>query len=103
MNNMMRQSSRLLSSTLFAMLTLLLCHGTMNASVLGLTDTSTNPPPSAVQAPEGMVAWWKGESNVVDVIGGPSGFVTNGAGYGPGKVGTGISFDGVYGRVCIPD
>ncbi len=85
------------------MLTLLLCHGTMNASVLGLTDTSTNPPPSAVQAPEGMVAWWKGESNVVDVIGGPSGFVTNGAGYGPGKVGTGISFDGVYGRVCIPD
>jgi hypothetical protein len=103
MNNMMRQSSRLLPSTLFVMFTLLLCHGAMNASELGLTDTSTNLPWAAVSAPQGIVGWWKGESNVLDIISGSNGFVTNGAGYGPGKVGTAISFDGVYARVCILD
>jgi hypothetical protein len=85
------------------MIAVLLCHGPMNAAELGLTDTSTNLPRAVTPAPEGLVAWWKGESNLMDVISGSSGFVTNGAGYGPGKVGTGMSFDGVYGRVCIPD
>jgi hypothetical protein len=95
MNNMMRQSSRSLSSTLFAILTMLLCHGTMNASELGLTDTSTNPPPAAVPAPEGIVGWWRGEGNDVDIPSDPSGMGTNAVTYGPGKVGNGFSFDGV--------
>jgi hypothetical protein len=57
----------------------------------------------AIPTTTGIVGWWKGESNVMDAVSGTSGWVTNGASYGPGEVGTGFSFDGVDDRVVVPD
>lgn len=55
-----------------------------------------------VQTPSGFVGWWRGESNVVDEFSGSIGYLTNGAGFGPGEVGTGFSFDGTNNQVVIP-
>lgn len=103
MNNMIRQLPRFLSSAAFAIIAMLLCHG----STLALADesitNSTNTPPTAVPPPPGLVAWWRAESNVVDAINGTTGFVSSGVSYAPGKVGTGFNFDGVTGQVGIPD
>jgi len=54
-------------------------------------------------APQGLVGWWRGEGNVQDTASTAAGYETNGAGYGPGEVGTGFSLDGVDDRVIIPN
>jgi hypothetical protein len=53
--------------------------------------------------PLGLVSWWQAESNALDSIGGNDGQVQTGAGYGPGKVGTAFSFDGVASKVDLGD
>jgi hypothetical protein len=52
--------------------------------------------------PSGIAAWWKGESNTVDVVGGDSGTLAGGAGYAPGLVGTAFSFSGPGQAAAIP-
>jgi hypothetical protein len=41
---------------------------------------------NCVQIP-GLVSWWPGESNTVDVVGGNTGILLNGATFAPGKYG----------------
>jgi hypothetical protein len=56
-----------------------------------------------VQAPDGLVGWWKGQSNVMDSVGGNNGYLTNGASYDLGKVGAGFSLDGIDGCAVVPN
>ena len=52
------------------------------------------PPPSCVTAPAGLVSWWRGEQNALDSADGNNGTLVGNTAYGPGRVGTGIVFDG---------
>ncbi|HEV2695511.1 MAG TPA: LamG-like jellyroll fold domain-containing protein [Verrucomicrobiae bacterium] len=54
------------------------------------------PPPS------GIVAWWPGESNAWDVIGGHDGTLVNGAGFAAGYVGTAFSFATTNAGIKVP-
>jgi len=49
--------------------------------------------------PQGIVAWWQGEGNAMDTIGGGYGFLEPGTSFAPGMVGQCFSFDGVNGCV----
>ncbi len=50
----------------------------------------------------GLISSWRAETNANDAIGANHGTLTNGATFGPGKVGTAVSFDGVDDLVTIP-
>jgi len=52
--------------------------------------------------PSGITAWWKGQSNTVDVVGADNGTLAGGASYAPGLVGTAFSFSGSGEAVEIP-
>jgi hypothetical protein len=60
-----------------------------------LVADSTLPPP-------GMVAWWGGDGDARDIIGGHHGALRNGASFASGMVGEGFSFDGVDDVVELP-
>jgi len=45
--------------------------------------------------PSGVVAWWKGEGNGVDIIGSNSASLVGGVGFAQGKAGQAFSFDGI--------
>lgn len=44
---------------------------------------------------EGIVSWWPGESNTLDVVGGRNGTLVGGAGFAPGMVNTAFNLDGL--------
>ncbi|NOS70104.1 MAG: S8 family serine peptidase [Verrucomicrobia bacterium] len=44
---------------------------------------------------EGLVSWWPGESNTVDIVGGDDGTLFGNAGFKRGLVATGFNYDGV--------
>jgi len=50
---------------------------------------------TCIQPPAGLVAWWPGDGNANDIIGGNDGTLQNGATFVSGKVGQAFSFDGV--------
>ncbi len=57
---------------------------------------------AAVAAPSGLIAWWPGEGDAVDVAGNNDGTLQNGATYAAGKVGQAFSLDGVNDYVRVP-
>jgi len=57
---------------------------------------------SPVTAPSGMVAWWKGDDDAIDSIGGNNGTLLGELGFATGKVCDGFNFDGVDDTVSIP-
>ncbi|HLP76667.1 MAG TPA: LamG-like jellyroll fold domain-containing protein, partial [Candidatus Paceibacterota bacterium] len=59
-------------------------------------------PTSCTPMPDGVVGWWKGESNVLDTVTGTSGILSSGMSFGSGKVGSSFVFDGTSGNVKIP-
>lgn len=73
------------------------CYGVVELS------SSTEPPPTCVPPPSGMVSWWPGEGNLNDIVGTNHGTSKNGAGFSAGKVGQAFSFDGVDDYVLVPD
>ena len=52
--------------------------------------------------PAGMVGWWQGEGNALDLAGINSGTVQGGNNYTTGKVGQGFGMNGSTGGVRIP-
>ena len=44
--------------------------------------------------PSGMAAWWQGEDNAFDAVGGNNGILENGTGFTTGEVGTAFEFNG---------
>jgi hypothetical protein len=59
-----------------------------NAGSAGKCKPCTSPP-------SGVVSWWKGENNTLDMVGANHGTLQGGATYGAGKIGQAFSFDGV--------
>jgi len=53
--------------------------------------------------PPGIVSWWPGDGNAIDIVDGNSGTLINGATFAPGQVGQAFSFDGVNDYVEMPD
>ncbi|MBK7801803.1 MAG: VCBS repeat-containing protein [Chloracidobacterium sp.] len=54
-------------------------------------------------APTGLVSWWRGSNNAIDIISGNNGTLLGGAGYADGKVGRAFSFNGTTATVDVPD
>jgi len=61
------------------------------------------PAPPCQAPPSGLVAWWKGEGDASDSVGGNNGTLQNSTGFGPGEVGQGFVFNGTNQFVVIPD
>ncbi len=53
--------------------------------------------------PPGMVSWWSGDNNALDMVGTNNGTPMNGATYAAGVVGQAFSFDGVNDYVSLAD
>ncbi|MGC2062504.1 MAG: LamG domain-containing protein, partial [Thermodesulfovibrionales bacterium] len=58
---------------------------------------------SCALPPSGMVSWWGGDNNALDMVGTNNGSLQNGAIFAPGKVGQAFSFDGTDDYVLIGD
>ena len=56
-----------------------------------------------VPPPAGMVSWWQGESNAVDLFGNNSGQLQGGVQFGSGEVGQAFSFNGTGQFVTVPN
>jgi hypothetical protein len=54
-------------------------------------------------SPSGIISWWPGEGNAVDVISGNNGTLENGTAFGLGEVGQAFLFNGVNQYVSVPD
>src|SRR5437016_4264993 len=50
-----------------------------------------------VAPPAGLISWWPGDGNALDLQGGNNGTLKNGATFAPGLVGQAFSFDGIDG------
>lgn len=72
-------------------------------SQLMQTDWVEVSQPTCTPPPTGMVAWWPGDGNALDITGGHDGTLERGATFGPGRVGQAFSFDGVDDFVSAPD
>ncbi len=57
--------------------------------------------PQCVTAPPGLIGWWTGDGNTVDIAGNNSGTLQNGATYGNGEVGQAFSFTGNGASVLV--
>jgi hypothetical protein len=55
-----------------------------------------------VTPPAGLVSWWPGDGDALDIVDGNHGTLMNGATFAPGEVRQGFSFDGVDDYVEIP-
>ena len=53
-------------------------------------------------APDGLVGWWPADGNAHDIVRGNNGTV-NGVTFAVGQVGDAFSFNGVNGRITLPD
>ncbi len=56
---------------------------------------------SCVTAPAGLIGWWTGDGNTVDIAGANSGTLQNSATYGNGEVGQAFSFTGNGASVLV--
>ncbi|MGI9104223.1 MAG: LamG domain-containing protein [Terriglobales bacterium] len=59
-------------------------------------------PPACVPPPAGLVSWWPGEGNAVDIQSGDSGTTPNGLSFTSGKVGQAFQFDGDNQYILAP-
>jgi subtilisin-like proprotein convertase family protein len=77
--------------------------GGVTSSVATLTVT-TSLGGCLGSAPAGIIGWWPGEGNALDVAGTDNGSLVGGATANtPGVVGNAFNFDGTNGYVSIPD
>lgn len=58
---------------------------------------------NCLHPPSGLLGWWPGDGTTADVVGGCDGIPVPSASYGPGKVGTAFSFDGLTQYLRIPN
>ncbi len=68
-----------------------------NAGVQGKCPWVIPPPKS------GLISWWPGEGNAMDIIGAHTGMRYVGVTFAPGMVGQAFNFDGVNGYISVPD
>jgi hypothetical protein len=58
---------------------------------------------SCVPPPEGIISWWPGDGNALDIVYDNDGTLQNGVTFAPGKVGQAFSFDGLDDYVSVAD
>jgi hypothetical protein len=58
---------------------------------------------SCLEPPSGLVAWWGGDNNALDMVGGHNATPVNHTTYVPGVVGQAFSLDGVDDYLSVPD
>src|SRR5262245_15128018 len=63
-------------------------------SLIVLPDSSSGSDDLCAPPPSGLVAWYPGDGNANDIVGGNNGTLQNGAAFAPGKVGQAFSLDG---------
>jgi len=79
-------------------------QGIFNAGAA--SKCATNSPPSStncVAVPNGLVAWWRGDSDATDASGAHDGELLFGTTFSPGVAGQAFTFDLSRARVSIPD
>ena len=69
-------------------------------SVTGSTTLNVSQP-QCVTPPSGLIGWWAGDGNTVDIAANNSGTLQNGATYGNGEVGQAFSFAGNSASVLV--
>ena len=52
--------------------------------------------------PSGLVSWWPGDGNTIDIIGNNNGILENGAAFGAGRFDLAFKLDGVNDFVMVP-
>ena len=72
-------------------------EGIFNAGVMGKIK------PFAIAPPPGMISWWPGDDNAIDIADHNDGTLQNGAGFANGHVGRAFNLDGVDDYVRVPD
>jgi hypothetical protein len=74
-------------------------YGSVTSLVVTLTVLNCTTPPS------GLVSWWPGNGNALDIISGNNGVLSNGVAFAPGEVGQAFNFNGNGNNqsVVIPD
>lgn len=70
--------------------------------LLSLTLTGYAVAKSCLPPPSGMVAWWPGDGDGIDIQGGNIGTLVNGASFATGVVDQALSFDGVDDAFVTP-
>jgi glucuronoarabinoxylan endo-1,4-beta-xylanase len=73
-------------------------YGALRSAGATLTVTA----PACAEPPPGIMAWWPGESNGLDIIGGNDGVLSNGVGFASAEVGEGFVFNGTNSYVALP-
>jgi hypothetical protein len=63
--------------------------------------TSGKSKPPGASSPPGLVAWWPGDGDAEDMIGGNNGIMQPGATLAPGRAGQAFDFDGNGGRIQV--
>ncbi len=74
-------------------------YGSVTSSVAHLLVA--NPGTNCARPPLGLVAWWPGDGNANDLLGGHDGVLANGAAFAPGFVGKAFSLDGISSYVDL--
>lgn len=59
--------------------------------------------PSCITPPNGLISWWRAESNALDQVGGNLGVLSGNTRYNQGRVGQSFAFDGEGDRVELPN
>jgi hypothetical protein len=72
-------------------------------SFLGAALLSSQCDAACIAAPPGIVAWWPGESNTLDIVGTNNGTAYNGVSYATGMVSLSFSLNGNGAHLRIPD
>jgi hypothetical protein len=72
-------------------------------ALLAAAAPRASSPPCCAPVPAGIVAWWPGEGNVNDIVGGFNGTLAGGAGFVAAEVGQGFTFDSTDDLVKIGD
>ena len=70
-------------------------YGSATSSVVTLAVLNCTAPPA------GLVSWWPGNGNALDIISGNNGVATNGVTYAPAEVGEGFDFTTNHAGVVI--
>jgi hypothetical protein len=73
-------------------------YGASTSAVAYLLVTTT----TCISAPAGLVAWWPGESNALDVVRGNNGVLVNGVEFTNALVGLGFAFSGGTDYLQLP-
>ena len=75
--------------------------GSTNSAVAVLTVVSPPPPGSCTPPPSGLVAWWPGQGNANDIVGGNNGILMNGTGFTNGEVNQAFNFNGYNNYILV--